>query len=448
MKKYKAGILISIMAIFLTGCGQIATPDELLVQPALSLEKKAMKEAIDTFLPEGCSVITLGKGEKIDGQDSFSKIDLNGDGNSEMVFFYKDKKTKIIGGQILTEKNGTWSKLCDLPLDASDILRYKVIDLDDDGKKEIIIGSYSSDLLQEMRNLKIFGCQKDSFVEILNMPYNSMDVADMNRDRLMEVAILFRVKDTSENRIRVVHIKDNKIYPMDEIAFAHSKEPFSLKIGPIYDHVQAIFVDSFTEGYGGYTDIFFLGSNRIRDFQEVHRFKLPPAKVPIRSEDIDKDGFIEVGYPFFPPENKPDDNTMMTDEFALSYYKIRRDGQLIFSKQVYYNYRLSFTLNIPTMFVNHYDLKLFDNEARVEFYFFSQDKISYPLFEVILLDKQDWEEQKASYQFLAEKENQILVGKLAEDISEELSKEDQEKYKLMRASLMEMDKVIKPSAWE
>ena len=76
-----------LLAVSLSGCTRISTPEELLEPPELNLDKKAMKDAMEKFLPENSVLTTLPSLPGIDKKDTFSKADLNSDSMDEILAF-------------------------------------------------------------------------------------------------------------------------------------------------------------------------------------------------------------------------------------------------------------------------------------------------------------------------------------------------------------------------
>ncbi|MDO4719733.1 MAG: hypothetical protein Q4A78_03650 [Peptostreptococcaceae bacterium] len=429
--------VIFLFFILLTsGCSKIATPDELLEQPALNIEHRSIKDAVDQFLPEGSSLITISKNEKV-LQDSFSKIDLDSDGIFEFIFFYKENKSKFIQAILLQEKGENWHKLCDIPLDAGDILRYQVEDLNNDMQKEIIIGAYVSNISE----LSIFSFQDQQLRKIVQTPYESMDIADMDNDMSFEIAVLFREDDFSESRIRLFNIENQKSILLDEIIFEEFKEAYYIRIGRIYDDTKAIFVDSYTQIHSGYTDIFFLEQKKLRSYEEKFNQKLKDKYYLIRSSDVDEDGFCEIGYPYAPPDDLEIDYEKMNGDYAVSYYKIKKDGSVHFAKQIYYNESIGLIFNVPQNFIYKYDIKRLDQDTRLICNYYTPSKESWPLFEIFLMEKEAAKEDQDELQLLGETQNQLVMGRVF-DYSKDLEDPEKLNYLEMRTQILDLSKYI------
>lgn len=442
MKKFFFAVLIFALSIAVSACGKIATPDELLVQPALNLEHRSILEAVERFLPEGGNLITISKNEKV-LQDSFSKIDLDSDGSFEFIFFYKEKKGKLIQAMLLQEKNGNWHKLYDIPLNAGEILRYQVADLNNNKTKEIIIGSYASNTTE----LNIFSFHDQVLRKIVHMPYESLDIADIDGDLLFEVAVLFREDDFAQNRVRLFNIENQKSVLLDEVIFEEYKDAYYIGIGRIYEEKKAIFVDSYTPIHTGYTDIFFLENKQLLSYEEKYGQKLKDKYFLIRSSDIDEDGIIEVGYPFAPPDDFETDYEKMGEDYAVSYYKIKKDGTRHFAKQIYFNESPGLLFEVPQNFIYHYTMERTENDNRLVCSYYTPSKKKHPLFEIFLMEKELFQEGQNKMQLLGETEEQLIVGRVFDNL-EQGSESEQAKYAEMRKQVLDLSKVVKLSPLE
>ena len=162
------------VALVFTGCTNIATPEELIEPPELNLEKQSMKEALEKFLPEDSTITALPNLDGVDKEMAFSPIDLNDDGQLEMIAFYKDKNTKLMGMLILSNKRDKWEKISDIKLNSFDILQFKVLDLDNDKNKEIVLVTYSDESISYGKKLTILSFKDNKVTSILEMPYSGM----------------------------------------------------------------------------------------------------------------------------------------------------------------------------------------------------------------------------------------------------------------------------------
>ena len=442
MKKIKPVLLAMAVALVFTGCTNIATPEELIEPPELNLEKQSMKEALEKFLPEDSTTTALPNLDGVDKEMAFSPIDLNDDGQLEMIAFYKDKNTKLMGMLILSNKRDKWEKISDIKLNSFDILQFKVLDLDNDKHKEIVLGTYSDESISYGKKLTILSFKDNKVNPILEMPYAGMALGDLDRDDSYEIAILYQNEEMIENRLRMMRVAGNKVSKIDEKIFPQGVDPYSIAIGNIYDDEEVIFVDSFSGIYEGRTDIFFFKDKKIKDIEDYKGFKLSDKSFPVQTKDVDSDGIMEVGIPFSPPDN--DQLYDPLKPWVKSYYKINKDSTMSLVKQIYEDYKMSFLFEIPDSFENNYSITGNETSDKIEINFIASDKKAYKLAEIKMINKTKWQETDEVLQIISETNDDITGGKV-EDLSNQLTGKDKEQYIKMRSDILNLSNVTKPS---
>ena len=442
MKKIKPVLLAMAVALVFTGCTNIATPEELIEPPELNLEKQSMKEALEKFLPEDSTITALPNLDGVDKEMAFSPIDLNDDGQLEMIAFYKDKNTKLMGMLILSNKRDKWEKISDIKLNSFDILQFKVLDLDNDKNKEIVLGTYSDESISYGKKLTILSFKDNKVNPILEMPYAGMALGDLDKDDSYEIAILYQNEEMIENRLRMIRVTGNKVSRIDEKIFPQGVDPYSIAIGNIYDDEEVIFVDSFSGIYEGRTDIFFFKDKKIKDIEDYKGFKLSDKSFPVQTKDVDSDGIMEVGIPFSPPDN--DQLYDPLKPWVKSYYKINKDSTMSLVKQIYEDYKMSFLFEIPDSFENNYSITGNETSDKIEINFIASDKKAYKLAEIKMINKTKWQETDEVLQIISETNDDITGGKV-EDLSNQLTGKDKEQYIKMRSDILNLSNVTKPS---
>ena len=442
MKKIKPVLLAMAVALVFTGCTNIATPEELIEPPELNLEKQSMKEALEKFLPEDSTITALPNLDGVDKEMAFSPIDLNDDGQLEMIAFYKDKNTKLMGMLILSNKRDKWQKISDIKLNSFDILQFKVLDLDNDKNKEIVLGTYSDEYISYGKKLTILSFKDNKVNPILEMSYAGMALGDLDKDDSYEIAILYQNEEMIENRLRMMRVSGNKVSRIDEKIFPQGVDPYSIAIGNIYDDEEVIFVDSFSGIYEGRTDIFFFKDKKIKDIEDYKGFKLSDKSFPVQTKDVDSDGIMEVGIPFSPPDN--DQLYDPLKPWVKSYYKINKDSTMSLVKQIYEDYKMSFLFEIPDSFENNYSITGNETSDKIEINFIASDKKAYKLAEIKMINKTKWQETDEVLQIISETNDDITGGKV-EDLSNQLTGKDKEQYIKMRSDILNLSNVTKPS---
>lgn len=439
----KAAVITALLAVSLSGCTRISTPEELLEPPELNLDKKAMKDAMEKFLPENSVLTTLPSLPGIDKKDTFSKADLNSDSMDEILAFYKDNNTKLLGLLVLAQnQDTTWYRLADIKLDSFDVLQYSVEDLNNDGTKEIIIGSYSDDSVNYGRKFTILEYKDKQLREALEMPYSVADIEDMDKDGYKEISVVSPSENISGSSLRIINLINGKIEKLSEISFGDNTDPYAIKIGDIYENQSAVFVDSFAGVYAGRTDIYFFEGKRLVPIKEINGLDLAEKTFPVQTKDVDDDGIMEVGFPFSPPDNQ--EITDPLKPWVKSYYRINQDATMSLVKQIYEDYKMGFLLEIPDSFSDNYSISANLAGTQIDINYITSDKQAYKLAQIKLISKEEWETTDQVLQIISETSEQVTGGKV-EDESSQLSGDDKQQYLKMRSDILNLSNVAKPS---
>lgn len=146
MMKHKSWLMLIItsMGVVLAGCASTSGTINLMQvpQPESTMQDK-MKKALDKILPPGSEYVTS---KKSDQKKSIFIEDINKDGKQEAVVLYMDmKENRQVHLLTLNEVDGTWNKASDVATGDNYLDHFSIEDLNNDGKKEVIIGTSISD---------------------------------------------------------------------------------------------------------------------------------------------------------------------------------------------------------------------------------------------------------------------------------------------------------------
>ena len=173
--------LLTIMLMITTvigGCGVLKTPEELIQPPELNIEKKKLNDALLNYLPQNADLIVLPYVKGMKQESSLINKDIDGDGEKEAVALYRDKNTRKIGLIVMDKENDTWTRKTDIKLDVFEVADYKVIDTNNDGLDEIIIGYYG--ITNPYKEVNIYVQEQNNLRSIFKERYLALDVLVKN----------------------------------------------------------------------------------------------------------------------------------------------------------------------------------------------------------------------------------------------------------------------------
>ena len=141
MKLRKIVYLLSCLSVMLIFCGcnlELASPESLITPPKSNQEKLQQKQLVTSFLGREESLIMP---EALNSANAYQHLDLDGDGEEEIIAFYTNKESNfMLGFLILKQSENQWFLKHKAVAYGTDIDYFSVQDLDEDGSTEILLG--------------------------------------------------------------------------------------------------------------------------------------------------------------------------------------------------------------------------------------------------------------------------------------------------------------------
>lgn len=130
---------LAAMVVFLCGCDlELASPETLIVPPKSNQEKLQQKQLITSFLSREEHLIMP---EALSGANAYQYLDLDQDGEDEIVAFYANKENNFMRGFLILDQRDTqWYLKHKAIVYGTDVHYFSVQDLDEDGVAEILLG--------------------------------------------------------------------------------------------------------------------------------------------------------------------------------------------------------------------------------------------------------------------------------------------------------------------
>ncbi|MBM7868360.1 hypothetical protein GTO89_05175 [Heliobacterium gestii] len=131
-----------LVGSFLSGCGVLTPPSLMIMPPQLPLSDSQVDESLQAtvqkFLPPGAS---LEEPKNPPGAKAIQQVDIDGDGNAEVLATYRAGQKGELGALLLKNNQNHWEKLWQtegasgLAIDMA-----TVADIDGDGRGELLLG--------------------------------------------------------------------------------------------------------------------------------------------------------------------------------------------------------------------------------------------------------------------------------------------------------------------
>lgn len=279
-------LLILIIALVLSSCsfgGEIGT---MLTPPTMSVGREALTGAIREAIGGGYELVYPQAGSYRTGIIS---EDLNGDGETEAVCFYRADETL---GFLVMESNGeTWQVLGSGKSDASSVGRVAFGDLTGDGMDEVIVGWQY--LTEADGSYEVFSFSGGKAISRHSGLYTRFVVLEGAPDALVVVS---RNAETRAVTASLVGKSGAEIGIINMVTMNdRATDYLSIQPGKIKGNLPAVFVDEQLEGGQYTTEVLVINEQGRLSNELINQVEISPLRyTAVYCKDVDKDGSIEV----------------------------------------------------------------------------------------------------------------------------------------------------------
>lgn len=339
-------LFLCLVLMNLSNCGvNLAPPVELLEKPKLNLDQQFVIELIMSIVPYDSYIARPMKSKSV---SSVGFVDINGDGNNEIYAFYVDKNAKNVGLILVHKKENEWKLLNDIKLSGTDIAYADFINCDKDWINEFVIGT----IVEEQLHKNLYILKSDGLN--LNIAYkdfySELVIDDFDEDRRNDIAI-FKLDRNNYSYAEILKFDGEQVEVVSKVELdPYISAYYNIQYGNI-SRDQKAFVLDFETGSKSATNILLYEKNVL--FKVFDSFELDPEYKrtlklsPIKSQDIDKDGLIEIANNFKINSNigKPKNSSGLI--IWNNYYR----DSLIIKKMFFLGDKNHIKIDIPRAYV-------------------------------------------------------------------------------------------------
>jgi len=355
-------MLIIIGMLILTGCQYTTTPADLLLSPQSTPENAKLASAVRDALPVRAK-LALPVQEVTNA--AVNKMDIDGDGEQEaIVTFVNENDTEQV---MVLKQDGTgrWKKWFTFDESSSygiDLLR--VVDLDQDGQPELLIGwnQYG----EPQHSLAVYHINAAYNGDklpgpIAELPYDSLGVGDVDGNGELELVLIQLNREQMKASVHVHAIHDGK---MEEIASAplngNVNGYYNIAVGKIATGHTGILADASLGAHSSSTVMLAWDNGRLSKVYPQPRASGEVVENNARQTvggDGNGDGILDINVTFEAPGQAPD--LPYSELLWLEQYK-QWDGAKEFQvvQERYVDSTDGYELRFPAEWRNSYTVRL------------------------------------------------------------------------------------------
>jgi hypothetical protein len=447
-KHWLYGFLLCTMLT--TGCGLPDAPTDLLRAPAQDVNQETIAQAVMQFLPAGAHLTVPRRPE---AASAIQLQDVDGDGQEEVITFYKTDKTDYeIGVLILAQADGQWNKATAFTGVGSELDYVQFADVTGDRVAEMLLGFSGGEELN--RELSVYSLKSRQPVELLKQPYSGLDVGDLNGDAVPEIALLYHDRNELRSKAELYGARNGGVEKLAEREMDGAINGYDqVLIGKATPSKTGIFVDAGIGAHYAYTILLVWENGQLVDVLQTDKREDTPTfkPYPLLSEDINQDGIIEIGIHNQPPgtDELP---TVDNIPWVASYYQWDGKAGLTFQEEHYQSYEHGYDFRIPDKWTGTYTIEMKKEADTVNIQFFYMNAESGKSAELLTLKtmpRQEWSKleaslklQKAVYTVL-NTANQAVTVAIQPTGTTELTGDDLQKYQQLLLTHDDIRKLFK-----
>lgn len=373
-KRVGRWICLAAALALLSGCAVFTEPSHLMKTPDAKGDQRTIYQAVIRALPSGAKLLAPSKPEKT---SPIELRDLNGDGEEEVIAFYKtNKEDYAIYTLVLRKEGDEWKRIIAEQNMGQTLYYADYQDVTGDGKLNIIIGTGSEDSV-EPNDLTVYELQGDKLKPILQRPYTEVAVGNLDEDKAEELVVFLHDREKMTAQAQVYKMKNGSYTIADTLQMDGTINGYEqVEIGRATREKWGVFVDVAIGAHSAYTDLLIMENGKLRNVFAAGRAEEIDGKTfkaySVPSEDINHDGVMEIATLIEPPG--AEDIAMVNIPWITSWSRWDGKAGLIPIHENYNNYEIGFRVDFPSNWTNKVTVRTHEkeNSGSVSFYYTGQ----------------------------------------------------------------------------
>ncbi len=434
MKRTAALFLAVLLCLLLSGCDLFTvTTDELLSPPlptgnyypiSLAFKKAAPQEYVLKFPTAG------------ENRSAIITEDIDGDKTEEAFVFYATSEDDVLSMHVnfIRKGNKEWKSVAETSVIASDVEKVDFCDLNGDGKKELLIGweVYGS----SEKKLGVYSLENNKINELFLSKYTSYISCDLESNGKNEIFIQYLDQKELSNQAAVYSFQNGSFTQISGCLMDGTvKNVNKIELNELSNGRTAVFIDE-TKGLGAVTEVLFIQNGElVNPLLDTGKFEnvITLRGLNIKSTDINGDGRLEIPTAVeMPSVDSGEEQFYYTNWCSF-------DGENMTVESVsYFNTSDGYYLNLNENTVGKIAIEKDSKNKQRTFYLYDSETktVGKKLFSVYSMEKRTFEEKKKKETdlFLLKSTNSTVFAGSVNETAGDIS--------IDRKQLKEMFKII------
>lgn len=422
------GFLICLVS----GC-QAVSPSQMMKPPAIEDTQAELMRVVKESIPQGAQLTMPVLTEQ---KDVLFSVNLDQDGQNEIVAFYERKATSSYegasNGMIVMKKTGdAWKKVSEHEGKGDELERVIFQDMTGDGLPEIAVGWSNGEGMN--KELTVFTPQEQKITLLWQHSYTAMGIGEITGDSLADVAIVLHDRENMTAEGKVFAYQQNQMKETDTLSLDGSVNGFSqVLIGKATPDQQGLFIDAQTGAHSAVTDLFVRKNGKLVNVLVDADGQTTAFKAyALDCKDVNSDGIIEIGFLTQPLGSE--DLAMSEIPWISTWNQWKPNNEWQVVQENYTNYLLGIDFTIPQKWLNHYTVEV-KSETKLEQIQFSYTGLAKNkravLFTLKAVKKKGEQKHNTNPNewILGENNDRVLIVKMPEEPTG-LSAEEMKQYR-------------------
>ena len=297
MRKIIAAALAAVLTMcFASGCF-FQTGEELYSLPQPPDEYLELQNVIESVLSSGAEYSAPTSGSN---RQNVQLRDIDGDGQDEaLAFFRSSEDSKPLKIYIFRMADEVYETQAVIEGDGTSIDSLNYIDLNGDGKLELIVGWKVSEDIPKA--LTVYRLTDGGVEEVTSKYYNQYTVGDMDGDGFSELIIMHLGDERQASTIEYVDVGAGSAVTEYKARLSMGITSISkVEFGKLQDGEQALYITSILGDGSLVTDVLMKNKNSLKNITLDAESGISTGQVRsygVYTTDIDGDGVVEVPSP-------------------------------------------------------------------------------------------------------------------------------------------------------